>query len=85
MTRPVKLQLLTVCALVTSFGASSAGAEKPQKASRVLTVSEVTIVGRVQKPIAAVDVSRIPARLTLDRQNQKLLPKIQRDLYRAPF
>ena len=32
-----------------------------QKKSRVITISEVTIVGRVQKPIAAVDVSPHPA------------------------
>lgn len=76
--------LLMACALVPSFG-SMARAEKPQRAPRVVTVSEVTIVGRVQKPIAAVDVSRIPARLTMDRQDQKLLSKIQRALYRAPF
>jgi hypothetical protein len=76
------------CALVILLGSANARAEKPQKPqkpSRVVTVSEVTIVGRVQKPIAAVDVSRIPARLTMDRQDQKLLSKIQRDLYRAPF
>jgi hypothetical protein len=78
-------RLLTACVLASAFSTANALAEKPQKPSRVLTVSEVTIVGRVQKPIAAVDVSRIPARLTMERRDQKLLSKIQRDLYRAPF
>jgi hypothetical protein len=78
-------RLLTVVVLVALFGTAKARAEKPQRPSRLVTVSEVTIVGRVQKPIAAVDVSRIPARLTMHRHDQTLLSKIQRDLYRAPF
>jgi hypothetical protein len=84
MKRPTLFRLLTACTLAVSFSLP-ARAEKTQRAPRVVTVSEVTIVGRVQKPIAAVDVSRIPARLTMDRQDQKLLAKIQKDLYRAPF
>jgi hypothetical protein len=90
---------LALCsALGLLLRAPDASAEKPKggtaaanagaaakRANRVLTVSEVTIVGRVQKPIAAVDVSRIPARLTMNRHDQKLLPKIEQALYRAPF
>lgn len=52
---------------------------------RVVTISEVTIVGRVQKPIAAVDVSRIQPRLTLAELRQKFTDRIERALYRAPF
>jgi len=50
-----------------------------------VTISEVTIVGRVQKPIAAVDVSRIQPRLTLAELRQKFTDRIERALYRAPF
>lgn len=52
---------------------------------RVVTISEVTIVGRVQKPIAAVDVSRIQPKLTLAELRQSFTDKIERALYRAPF
>lgn len=52
---------------------------------RVVTVSEVTIVGRVQKPIAAVDVSRIQPKLTLAELEQSFSERIVRALYRAPF
>lgn len=52
---------------------------------RVVTISEVTIVGRVQKPIAAVDVSRIQPRLTLAELKQTFRDRIERALYRAPF
>lgn len=52
---------------------------------RVVTISEVTIVGRVQKPIAAVDVSRIQPRLTLAELRQTFTDRIERALYRAPF
>jgi hypothetical protein len=52
---------------------------------RVVTISEVTIVGRVQKPIAAVDVSRIQPQLTLAELRQSFSDAIEKALYRAPF
>jgi hypothetical protein len=56
-----------------------------QGKGRVVTISEVTIVGRVQKPIAAVDVSRIQPRLTLAELKQPFSDRIEKALYRAPF
>ncbi|HYO94655.1 MAG TPA: hypothetical protein VER33_09075 [Polyangiaceae bacterium] len=56
-----------------------------QKKSRVVTISEVTIVGRVQKPIAAVDVSRIQPKLTLAELRQPFLDRIERAISRDPF
>jgi hypothetical protein len=56
-----------------------------QAKKRVITISEVTIVGRVQKPIAAVDVSRIQPKLTLTELRQPFLDRIEKSLYRAPF
>ncbi len=53
--------------------------------SRVVTISEVTIVGRVQKPIAAVDVSRIQPKLTLAELRQPFLDRIEKALYSDPF
>lgn len=53
--------------------------------SRVVTISEVTIVGRIQKPIAAVDVSRIQPRLTLAELRQPFLRRIEDAVYRSPF
>lgn len=66
--------------LVLLFTHSPASAQ-----GRVVTISEVTIVGRVQKPIAAVDVSRIQPRLTLAELKQSFRDRIERALYRAPF
>jgi hypothetical protein len=56
-----------------------------QKKGRVVTISEVTIVGRVQKPIAAVDVSRIQPKLTLAELRQPFTDRIERAVYRDPF
>ena len=56
-----------------------------QAKKRVITISEVTIVGRVQKPIAAVDVSRIQPKLTLTELRQPFLDRIEKSLYRSPF
>jgi hypothetical protein len=56
-----------------------------QQPSRVVTISEITIVGRIQKPIAAVDVSRIQPRLALAELRQPFLQRIERAIYRSPF
>lgn len=60
-------------------------AQKAASKSRVVTISEVTIVGRIQKPIAAVDVSRIQPKLTLAELRQPFLQKIEEAIYRSPF
>lgn len=69
-------------ALATLSVAANAQA---QKKGRVVTISEVTIVGRVQKPIAAVDVSRIQPRLTLAELRQPFMDRIEKSVYREPF
>jgi len=56
-----------------------------QEKRRVITISEVTIVGRIQKPIAAVDVSRIQPKLTLAELKQPFLDRIEEAVYRDPF
>jgi len=57
--------------------------DKPAKG--VITLAEVTIVGRIQKPIASVDVNRIQPKLTLQELRQPFLEKIEQVLYQDPF
>ena len=68
-------------AFVLASGAALADGAK----GRVVTISEVTIVGRVQKPIAAVDVSRIQPKLTLAELRQPFLERIEKAISRDPF
>jgi hypothetical protein len=56
-----------------------------QKKGNVITIGEVTIVGRVQKPIASVDVSKIPVKLTLAELRQPFLDRIEEAVRRDPF
>lgn len=56
-----------------------------QNKQRVVTISEVTIVGRVQKPIAAVDVSRIQPKLTLGNKKQPFIERIEKAVQEPPF
>jgi hypothetical protein len=58
-------------------------AAKPQQG--VLQVGEITIVGRVQKPIAAVDVAKIQAKLTLAELRQPFLDRIEEAVTKDPF
>ena len=81
MKRFVLGMLFVAPLLAQGFESAEAQAQK----GRVVTISEVTIVGRVQKPIAAVDVSRIQPKLTLAELRQPFLDRIERAIYRAPF
>jgi len=62
-----------------------AGDATAQKKGRVVTISEVTIVGRVQKPIAATAVSRIEPKLTLQELKQPFVQRIEEAIYKSPF
>lgn len=66
-------------------GTAQSTPQSPQNKGRVVTLSEVTIVGRIQKPIAAVDVSRIQPKLALGELRQPFLRRIEEAIYRAPF
>lgn len=50
-----------------------------------ITLSEVTIVGRVQKPVAAVDVATIAPKLTLAELKQPFLDRIEEATKHDPF
>jgi hypothetical protein len=64
-------------------GAPAAGHAKQQQG--VLQVGEITIVGRVQKPIAAVDVAKIQPKLTLAELRQPFLDRIEEAVRKDPF
>jgi hypothetical protein len=79
--RPSSLIVGAVALLVIAVPSIASAQKKP----RVVTISEVTIVGRVQKPIAAVDVSRIQPKLTLAELRQPFLDRIEKAVYHDPF
>lgn len=56
-----------------------------QQKGGVITINEVTIVGRVQKPVASVDVSKIQAKLTLAELRQPFLDRIEEAARKDPF
>jgi len=51
----------------------------------VITLAEVTITGRIQKPIAAVDVARIRPKLTLSELRQPFVERIKQSIYADPL
>jgi hypothetical protein len=76
--------------IALAMGASPARAQEraPARGKQdqgVLTVGEITIVGRVQKPIAAVDVAKIQPKLTLAELRQPFLDRIEEALHKDPF
>jgi hypothetical protein len=79
--------LLTCIAIVAGlFLSSERGASAQEKGGgKVITIGEVTIVGRVQKPIASVDVSKIQPKLTLAELRQPFLDRIEQAVMHDPF
>ena len=71
-------------ALLT-IASSAAAQDKKGGARGVITLAEVTITGRIQKPIAAVDVSRIAPKLTLAELRQPFIDRIEQAIYSDPF
>jgi hypothetical protein len=63
--------------------AQNKGAVKQQ--AGVLQVGEITIVGRIQKPVAAVDVATIQPKLTLAELRQPFLDRIEEAIRKDPF
>ncbi len=61
----------------------------PQRATKanasVLQIGEITIVGRVQKPIAAVDVAKIQPKLTLSELTKTFVGQIEAAVSKDPF
>jgi hypothetical protein len=64
---------------------AAAQKSKDNKPRGVITLAEVTITGRIQKPIAAVDVARIRPKLTLSELRQPFVERITQAIYKAPF
>jgi hypothetical protein len=79
--------LATAAAALICLGSGPAAAQKTKGKGRgrVVTITEVTIVGRVQKPIAATAVSRIEPKLTLSELRQPFVQRIERAIYAEPF
>ncbi len=73
----------------TASSPARAQDQSPQRATKqqqnVLQISEITIVGRVQKPIAAVDVAKIQPKLTLSELTKTFVSRIEAAVAKDPF
>lgn len=85
---------LWILAGLVAFGATNSSAyaqgkdqekDKDKKPRGAIMLTEVTITGRIEKPIAAVDVSRIQPKLTLAELRQPFLDRIEEAIYKDPF
>jgi hypothetical protein len=81
------LSLFTLPAilLLATPAAAQATKAKARAPRGVITLAEVTITGRIQKPIAAVDVARIRPKLSLSKLSQPFLERIGSVIFEEPF
>ena len=83
--RPRILVWVLLCSGSVSVPALAQGGSKTRGRGRVVTITEVTIVGRIQKPIAATAVSRIEPKLTLSELRQPFIQRIEQAVRADPF
>jgi hypothetical protein len=82
-----------ILATVSVIGLSAGGASAQDAGNKgvvkqqagVLQVGEITIVGRIQKPVAAVDVATIQVKITLTELRQPFLDRIEEAVRKDPF
>jgi hypothetical protein len=80
------LALIALAAATRDARAQDQAPQRPAKQQQgVLQIGEITIVGRVQKPIAAVDVAKIQPKLTLAELRQPFLDRIEEAVRKDPF
>lgn len=70
---------------LSTMAQSAAAEDEKDKPRGAITLTEVTITGRIEKPIAAVDVARIAPRLTLAELRQPFLDRIEQAIFKSPF
>jgi len=86
-----KLVVVAMSLFLVVLGAQSAHAQKKPgaggdaAAKGSITIPEITIVGRIQRPIAAVDVARIRPHLTLSELRQPFVDRIEEAATKEPF
>ncbi len=84
MTMLIAFMALSI-AETPAFGQDEKEKDKEKGGRGAITLTEVTITGRIEKPIAAVDVARITPRLTLAELRQPFIDRIEQAIYKAPF
>lgn len=72
-------------AVASAQNEGGAGKAKGRAPRGIITLAEVTISGRIQKPIASVDVGRIRPKLTLSELEQPFVTRIEAAIYKEPF
>jgi hypothetical protein len=84
--------LVGIAALALVLSASAvAQAQNPAKKKTgpatkgVITLADITIVGRVQKPVAAIDVAKIRPKVALAELRQPFVDRIEEAIFKEPF
>lgn len=86
MKNPLVLRgVVLALAAAATLASGDALAQKSKGKSNSTDLGEITIVGRVQKPVAAVDITRIAPKLTLSELRQPFLDRIEQALQKDPF
>lgn len=74
---------MAVCSVLAFSGVASAEAPKPK--SSHLEIDPIVLYGRAQHPTAAVEVAKLPPRLTITETTPRFVDRAERAASRDPF
>ncbi len=80
----VVIMAVVPCVLVVSMGTAFAQA-KGGRGGSIIVVRETTVVGRVQKPVAAQEIGKMPTRLHSSEPKKSFIDRIEGATSGSPF
>jgi hypothetical protein len=85
MKKVVGTSCLVALAAVVLLGLGERTASAAEPKGGVITLGEIKIVGRVQKPVASVDVGKVQPNITIAELRQPFLDRIEEAVQHDPF
>jgi len=80
-----RISTSTVFALLVVGALASPAAAQKKAAGKVIEVRETTVIGRVQKPVAAQEIGKLPTRLQSSEPKKSFLDRIEGATASSPF
>jgi hypothetical protein len=72
-------------AALAAFALALPAAAQKKPTGKVIEVRETTVVGRVQKPVAAQEIGKMPTRLQSSEPKKSFLDRIEGATASSPF
>jgi hypothetical protein len=80
-----RLPTIPLAAFVVTVAFATGAFAQKKPMGKVIEVRETTVIGRVQKPVAAQEIGKMPTRLQSSEPKKSFLDRIEGATSNAPF